>query len=181
MSEKPRAKIEIRPATARDLGEVVRMHALLMEDQASIGWRESWPADVDRRAYFLGRITNPEVFIILAFRDGEIAGYTHASILPPPRVGLQRRVRRKLRTTLDRLKGQPSTPPPRVGYSHNTYVLPDHRRFGLARKLLVASVDAMRSAGATTIRAHVLARNPGMHTLLMDLGFAPLNTEYQLG
>jgi ribosomal protein S18 acetylase RimI-like enzyme len=51
--------------------------------------------------------------------------------------------------------------------------LPDHRRKGLARRLLAALLAAAREAGALTAWLQVKAANHGALRLYEGMGFAP--------
>jgi GNAT superfamily N-acetyltransferase len=72
----------------------------------------------------------------------------------------------------------------RIGWTEAISVQPEHRRKGLARALLAASLRAVRDAGATAAGLRVDTQNPNQAlTLYESLGFRIVSDtyEYELG
>ncbi|MFT4978317.1 MAG: GNAT superfamily N-acetyltransferase [Myxococcota bacterium] len=59
----------------------------------------------------------------------------------------------------------------RYGYSYTRYILPHHRRRGLARRLLRAAKSWWAEAGVSHVLAHTHPENKPLQTLFIDEGF----------
>jgi GNAT superfamily N-acetyltransferase len=58
----------------------------------------------------------------------------------------------------------------------NVAVKPDHRRRGIARELVQASIEHLRTMGIKTAVLNVRPNNPGAHELYKALGFSDVET-----
>ena len=56
----------------------------------------------------------------------------------------------------------------------NVLVAPEHRRKGVARRLMVALIEAAVDAGATHLTLEVRTRNAAARALYSSLGLAPV-------
>lgn len=66
----------------------------------------------------------------------------------------------------------PTTPDPRRAYIANVYTEPDHRRNGIARRIMEAIVDWCRAEGFRSVSLHA---SPFGRPLYESLGFEPTN------
>ena len=75
--------------------------------------------------------------------------------------------------------GEPGADGSRVGFTEAISVQPEHRRRGLARALLVASLRAVRDAGATKAGLGVDSHNPNQaQDLYASLGYEVVTVTY---
>jgi mycothiol synthase len=75
--------------------------------------------------------------------------------------------------------GEPEPDGGRVGFTEAISVQPDHRRRGLARALLAASLHAVRNAGATRAGLSVDSQNPNeAQALYASMGYEVVTVTY---
>lgn len=147
------AYCEIRPATARDLPEVVELWGELAAHHArldgafapSARWKEEYHHFVRS---LLGR---DDALVVVAADDGRrLLGYAvgRISLLP----GFFEHRRR--------------------GYIHDVVTRPGHRRQGIGRRLVEALLEWMRASGVTTAELTVAVRNREALAFWRRLGFS---------
>lgn len=61
-------------------------------------------------------------------------------------------------------------------YNSGTGTVPSHRRGGIARELMLRSIDVLTERGATSYQLEVIARNSGAVRLYRTLSFAEVRT-----
>jgi GNAT superfamily N-acetyltransferase len=143
----------IRPYdAARDLGE---FRALNVEHQNfSRSLEPSWPEGVkvvdDYVAYLLADCEKRNGGVLMAEADGGIAGFICVVTTMGP--------------------GSPDDPAT-FAWVHDIFVRPAYRRRGIARALMAAAEDFVRSRGARELRLGVIDRNADARAMYGDLGF----------
>jgi ribosomal protein S18 acetylase RimI-like enzyme len=154
---------EIRPATARDIPEIVEIWGELARFHASLDrafapsetWREEY------RQFIRGLLGRDDALAVVAEGDGRLIGFGvgRISLLP----GFFARRRR--------------------GYIHDVVTREPYRRRGVGRRLVAALLDWMAACGVVTVELTVAVRNRDavafwaaqgfhayMHHLKQDLG-----------
>ena len=123
----------IRRAASADLPRIGRLGALLVEvhhdfdAQRFLAARNRTPADYGS---FLGtQLKNPDVILLVADDNGDVIGYTYA--------GLEGRDYMSLRGP--------------AGVLYDIVVDPEHRRSGVGRALLEATVASLKARGAPMV------------------------------
>jgi len=143
----------IRPYDpARDLGE---LRALNVEHQDfSRSLEPSWPEGVkvvdDYVAYLFADCEKRNGGVLMAEADRGIAGFICVVTTMGP--------------------GSPDDPAT-FAWVHDIFVRPAYRRRGIARALMAAAEDFVRSRGARELRLGVIDRNADARAMYGDLGF----------
>jgi mycothiol synthase len=146
---------EIRPISATDRG----MHRRVWDASArafSGSWGEEVPTERAYEAWLDGSKFDPPLWRV-AFHGDEIAG--------------------QILNFMDDVEPDGS----RLGWTESISVQPEYRRRGLARALLVASLRAVRDAGATKAALGVDLQNPNdARALYESLGFRIVSVGHEL-
>ena len=143
----------IRPATSADLEAVGRLGALLV--------RTHHDFDADRfiaatprteagyRSFFGAQLDKPDIFLLVAERDGQVVGYTYSGIEGNDWM---------------MLRGP-------AGVLHDIVVDPEHRGQGVGRLLLDATLEALEARGAPRVVLVTAERNESAQRLFARAGF----------
>ena len=146
---------EISPARSEEEAALCALFEAYYEELRALGMN-----------YALNRDKLPEVirsrirsrmftFPVARTEEGEIAGFLMGSV--------------------HRLGGEYlSEGSAAVGFLHEMYVLPAHRRRGLAQRLLRALEDWLRAQNVSALELHVLEQNQGARALYLAEGFRPI-------
>ena len=147
------ASITIRRAVSTDMATVGRLGALLVREHHDFD-PERFIAATSRteQAYgsFLGtQLDDPDIIILVAEREGEILGYTYAGVEGNDYMSL---------------RGP-------AGALHDIVVDPAHRRHGVGRMLLDATLDALKARGAPRVVLSTAEKNVAAQRLFDHAGF----------
>lgn len=148
-----------RPATRADLEALGRLGALLMREHHRFDPRRfvSATPGIEREyaAFLGGQLEDPDVVIVVAEREGDVAGYTYAAIEGPDCMSL---------------RGP-------AGVLHDIVVDPVHRGGGFGRMLLDATLAALRARGAPRVVLSAAEKNDAAKRLFTKAGFRPTMAE----
>jgi ribosomal protein S18 acetylase RimI-like enzyme len=143
----------IRPATPADLPAVGRLGALLVREHHDFDPKRfiaATPQTEQGYASFLGtQLKEPNVIVLVAHRNRDVVGYTYA--------GLEGRDYMALRGP--------------AGAVYDIVVDPAHRRQGVGRKLLDATLAALAALGAPRVVLSTAERNESAQRLFASAGF----------
>lgn len=143
----------IRPASTRDLPALGRLGALLVRihhDYDPKRFIAAGPQTEQGYASFLGtQLENPSAVVLAAERNGEVIGYSYA--------GLEGRDYMALRGP--------------AGALYDIVVDPAHRRKGIGRMLLEATLAALEVRGASQAVLSTAERNEPAQKLFTEAGF----------
>jgi ribosomal protein S18 acetylase RimI-like enzyme len=147
------AAVNIRPATPTDVTAIGRLGALLVRTHHDFD-SERFIAATSRteKLYgsFLGtQLAEPNIIILVAERDGEVLGYTYAGVEG---------------TDYMSLRGP-------AGVLYDIVVDPAHRRNGVGRMLLDATLAALKARGAPRVVLSTAERNTAAQRLFDRAGF----------
>ena len=99
---------------------------------------------------FLGtQLDDPSIVVLVAERDGKVLGYTYAGVEGNDYMSL---------------RGP-------AGVLHDIVVDPEHRRNGVGRMLLDATLEALKARGAPRVVLSTAERNPSAQHLFDRAGF----------
>jgi ribosomal protein S18 acetylase RimI-like enzyme len=147
------ATIRIRPATPADLTAIGRLGALLVRTHHDFDPQRFLPATSGiENAYgsFLGtQLAEPNIIILVAERDGKVVGYTYAGVEGNDYMAL---------------RGP-------AGVLYDIVVDPAHRRNGIGRMLLDATVEALKARGAPRVVLSTAEQNHSAQRLFDRAGF----------
>ena len=153
------AASSIRPATPKDLPTIGRLGALLVRthhDFDSKRFIAPSPDIEDRYGWFLGtQLKEPNVIILVADRDGKVIGYTYSGVEGNDYMAL---------------RGP-------AGVVYDIVVDPDHRKQGVGRMLLDATLKALKARGAPRAVLSTAERNSDAQRLFDRAGFRPTMIE----
>jgi ribosomal protein S18 acetylase RimI-like enzyme len=159
MTASPAGPLHIRPAVPADLPAVGRLGALLVRLHHELDPRRfnpPTPQTEEGYAAFLGRQREePSVVVLVAERDGAVAGYSYA--------GMEGRDYMALRGP--------------AGVVYDLVVDPAQRRNGIGERLLEATVARLVELGAPRIVLSTAQRNENAQRLFTRLGFRPTMIE----
>ncbi len=145
--------VVIRKAEPRDLESLGRLGAMLMRTHYefdSLRFLAPHPGLEQGYASFLGsRIDSPDDVVLVAEKDGRVAGYTFAALEP---------------MSWKELRGP-------AGFIHDVAVDEPDRRTGIATMLMNAAIDWLRDHGAPRVVLGTAAPNKGAQALFHRLGF----------
>lgn len=154
-----RPRLRLRPATRTDVEAIGRLGALLVRTHHELDPGRFIPATpgIEREyAAFLRRqLLNPDAVMLVAERDGEVLGYTYAAIEGSDCMSL---------------RGP-------AGVLHDLMVDPAHRSGGVGRRLLEATLAALRARGAPRVVLSAAERNDAAKRLFAEAGFRPTMIE----
>ena len=143
----------IRPATPADLAALGRLGALLVQMHHDFDPRRfiaARPGTAQGYAGFLGtQLDDPNVVVLVAERDGAVVGYTYAGVEGWDWMAL---------------RGP-------AGVLHDIVVAPDARGHGISRRLLDATLAALRERGAPRVVLSTAEGNEAAQRLFTQAGF----------
>ena len=151
--------INIRQAAPADMATLGRLGALLVRAHHDLDPQRFIPATTGTEkgygSFLGGQLNEPDIIILVAERDGIVIGYTYA--------GLEG-------TDYMSLRGP-------AGALYDIVVDPASRGQGVGRKLLDATVEALKTRGATQIVLSTAEKNPTAQRLFTRAGFKPTMIE----
>ena len=143
----------IRPAVPSEVAAIGRLGALLVRthhDLDPLRFIAETAETEHGYASFLGRqLEDPNVVILVAVRGDEVLGYTYAGVEGYDYMAL---------------RGP-------AGALYDIVVDPSHRRMGLGRMLLDATMEAMRARGVPRVVLSTAERNDSARHLFASAGF----------
>ena len=147
------AAVTVRPATPRDLTVIGRLGALLVREHHDFDPQRFIAATAQtEQGYgsFLGRqLADPNIVILVAERDGKVIGYTYSGVEG---------------TDYMSLRGP-------AGVMYDIVVDPDHRKQGVGRMLVDATLEALKKKGAPRVVLSTAERNAAAQRLFDRAGF----------
>jgi ribosomal protein S18 acetylase RimI-like enzyme len=146
-------RVAIRPAAPADLPALGRLGARLVRTHHQLDAARFIPATPGTEhayASFLGaQLQEPTAVVLIAERDGDVLGYAYAAV-----EGHDYRA----------LRGP-------AGVLHDIVVDPAHRRQGVGRMLLDATLASLDARGAPRVVLSTAARNEAAQRLFAGVGF----------
>jgi ribosomal protein S18 acetylase RimI-like enzyme len=153
------AASSIRKATPKDLPAIGRLGALLVRTHYDFDPKRfiaPSPDTEDRYGWFLGtQLKKPSIIILVADRDGKVIGYTYSGVEGNDYMAL---------------RGP-------AGVVYDIVVDPDHRKQGVGRLLLDATLEALKAQGAPRAVLSTAERNTDAQRLFERAGFRPTMIE----
>jgi ribosomal protein S18 acetylase RimI-like enzyme len=147
------AAINIRPATPADIPAIGRLGALLVRTHHDFDPKRFLAATSQtEHAYgsFLGtQLDDPNIIILVADRDGEVIGYTYGGVEGNDYMSL---------------RGP-------AGVLYDIVVDPAYRKQGVGRRLLDATLEALKARGAPRVVLSTAERNASAQRLFDRAGF----------
>jgi ribosomal protein S18 acetylase RimI-like enzyme len=145
--------VSIRRATPADIPDIGRLGALLVRVHHDLDPQRFIAAGADtetRYGWFLGtQLDEPNIIILVAQRDGKVIGYTYSGVEG---------------TDYMALRGP-------AGVVYDIIVDPDHRKQGVGRILLGATLDALKARGSPRVVLSTAERNSSAQRLFDRAGF----------
>ena len=145
--------VAIRPATRADLPALGRLGAMLVQTHHAFDARRFIPATAQTEqgyAWFLGtQLGDPDAVILVAEHEGEVIGYTYASV-----EGFDWMM----------LRGP-------AGVINDILVDPALRGHGVGRMLLDAVVAALQARGTPQLVLYTATGNEAAQRLFASIGF----------
>jgi ribosomal protein S18 acetylase RimI-like enzyme len=147
------AGVAVRPATTADLPALGRLGALLVRTHNQLDPARFIPAtprtEQGYASYLGSQLHDPAVAVLVAERDGNVLGYTYAALEGPDYMSL---------------RGP-------AGLLHDIVVDPAHRREGVGRMLLDATLAWLEARGAPRVVLSTAAGNEAAQRLFAGAGF----------
>ena len=147
------AAVNIRPATPADLTAIGKLGALLVRTHHDFDPERFMAATArTEKSYgsFLGtQLDEPNIVILVAERDSEVIGYTYAGVEGNDYMSL---------------RGP-------AGVVYDLVVDPAHRRQGVGRMLLDATLEVLKSRGAPRVVLSTAEQNAAAQRLFDRAGF----------
>jgi ribosomal protein S18 acetylase RimI-like enzyme len=147
------APIEIRPAAQADFTAIGKLGALLVREHHDFDSKRFLPATsrtAERYGSFLGsQLDEPNIIILVAEQDGDVLGYTYGGIEGNDYMSL---------------RGP-------AGVLYDIVVDPAHRKHGVGRMLLDATLDALKARGAPRVVLSTAQQNHSAQRLFDRAGF----------
>jgi ribosomal protein S18 acetylase RimI-like enzyme len=145
--------VNIRPATPKDVPTIGRLGALLVREHHDFDPQRFIAATAQtEKGYgsFLGtQLAEPDIVILVAERGGEVIGYTYSGVEG---------------TDYMSLRGP-------AGVMYDIVVDPDHRKQGVGRMLVDATLEALKKKGAPRVVLSTAERNAAAQRLFDRAGF----------
>ena len=145
--------LKIRPATPADIPAIGRLGALLVRVHHDLDPQRfiaATPGTENGYGSFLGtQLDEPNIIILVAERDGEVIGYTYAGVEGNDYMAL---------------RGP-------AGVVYDIVVDPAHRKQGVGRMLLDATLEALKARGAPRVVLSTAERNASAQRLFDRAGF----------
>jgi ribosomal protein S18 acetylase RimI-like enzyme len=153
IENKTSAPIIIRPATPADIPAIGKLGALLVRthyDFDPLRFMAATPQTEERYGSFLGtQLDDSKIIILVADKDGAAIGYTYAGVEGNDYMAL---------------RGP-------AGVVYDIIVDPVHRRQGIGRMLLDATIDALKAKGSPRVVLSTAERNTSAQHLFDTAGF----------
>jgi ribosomal protein S18 acetylase RimI-like enzyme len=153
MTENIAGRMTIRPARLVDMPAIGKLGALLVRAHHEFDPKRfiaATPQTARGYGSYLGsQLDNPDVIVLVAEQDGEVIGYTYAGVEGMDYMSL---------------RGP-------AGVVYDIVVDPAHRGKGIGRKLLDATLDALKSAGSPRAVLSTAERNEPAQRLFDRAGF----------
>ena len=153
MSRVDSSNVSIRPAAPADLTAIGRLGALLVRTHHDFDAKRFMAATSrTENGYgsFLGtQLAEPNIIILVAERDGKVIGYTYAGVEGNDYM---------------ELRGP-------AGVVYDIIVDPTHRKHGVGRMLLNATLEALKARGAPRVVLSTAERNTAAQRLFDRAGF----------
>jgi len=149
----------IRDAEKRDLPAIARLAGLLVRQHHDFDSQRFMLVPNVERGYahfFEGELASPETIILAAERDGSVIGYAYARLEA-----------RDWNALLDA-----------CGVLHDIFVSEGARRGGVARALVDAVRERLRSKGAPRLVLHTASKNVSARHFFAALGFRETMVEF---
>jgi ribosomal protein S18 acetylase RimI-like enzyme len=147
------AASSIRHATPKDLPAIGRLGALLVRTHHDFDPKRfiaPSPDTEDRYGWFLGtQLKKPNIVILVADRDAKVIGYTYSGVEGNDYMSL---------------RGP-------AGVVYDIVVDPAHRKQGVGRLLLDATLEALKGRGAPRVVLSTAERNTDAQRLFDHAGF----------
>ena len=145
--------VNIRPATPTDASTIGRLGALLVREHHDFDPQRFIAATSQTEksyGWFLGtQLEEPNIVILVAERDGEVIGYTYSGVEG---------------TDYMALRGP-------AGVMYDIVVDPAHRKQGVGRMLVNATLDALKARGAPRVVLSTAEQNAAAQRLFDRAGF----------
>jgi ribosomal protein S18 acetylase RimI-like enzyme len=145
--------VRIRPAAAADIPAIGRLGALLVREHHDFDPQRFITATAGtEKGYgsFLGtQLDEPNIIILVADRDGKVIGYTYSGVEG---------------TDYMSLRGP-------AGVLYDIVVDPAHRKQGVGRMLIVATLEALKARGAPRVVLSTAEQNHSAQRLFDRAGF----------
>jgi len=143
----------VRRATSADLPRIGRLGALLVEEHHAFDSRR-FLASSNRTpagyASFIGtQLDDPDTAVLVAEAGGDVIGYAYAAVQGYDYMAL---------------RGP-------AGVLHDLIVDPEHRRRGVGRLLLDATLEYLKSRGAPRVVLSTAEQNASAQRLFASVGF----------
>ncbi len=151
----------IRPATEADRDALGRYGAALMRQHHASDSRRFILTENPERGYgrfLVSQIGDPDTLVLVAERAGHVLGYVFA--------------------TVEEISWRDLRGP--GGFVHDVYVAEEARHHGIARDLLRAAIDWIRSRGMRQVVLWSKSRNAAAQSLFHRLGFRETMIEMTL-
>ena len=152
-ANKASAAIRIRPATPSDVPAIGRLGALLVRTHYDFDpqrFMAATPQTEERYGSFLGtQLDDPNIIILVADEDRGVVGYTYAGVEGNDYMAL---------------RGP-------AGVVYDIIVDPVHRRQGIGRMLLKATIEALKAKGSPRVVLSTAERNVSAQHLFDSTGF----------
>jgi ribosomal protein S18 acetylase RimI-like enzyme len=143
----------VRRATSADLPRIGRLGALLIEEHHDFDSRRFLAARqrtaTDYASFIRTQLDQPDVAVLVADESGDVIGYAYAAIEGYDYMSL---------------RGP-------AGILHDVIVDPAHRRSGVGRLLLDATLSYLKSRGAPRVVLSTAEQNAPAQRLFASLGF----------
>ena len=145
--------VAVRRAAPADVTTIGRLGALLVRTHHDFDpqrFMAATPRTEQAYGSFLGtQLEEPNIVVLVAEQDGEVVGYTYAGVEGSDYMSL---------------RGP-------AGVLYDIVVDPAHRRHGVGRMLLDATLEALKSHGAPRVVLSTAERNTAAQRLFDRAGF----------
>jgi len=145
--------VTVRRAAPADLARIGKLGALLVRAHHDFDPQRFLAAtsktEVGYGAFLGSQLDKPNVVVLVAEREGEVIGYTYAGVEG---------------TDYMSLRGP-------AGVLYDIVVDPDHRGHGVGRKLLEATLSALKARGAPRVVLSTAEQNAPAQHLFESSGF----------
>src|SRR2546423_3459544 len=145
--------VSVRRAAPADVTTIGRLGALLVRTHHDFDpqrFMAATPRTEQAYGSFLGtQLEEPNIVVLVAERDGEVIGYTYAGVEGSDYMSL---------------RGP-------AGVLYDVVVDPAHRRHGVGRMLLDATMEALKSHGAPRVVLSTAEQNTAAQRLFDRAGF----------
>jgi ribosomal protein S18 acetylase RimI-like enzyme len=150
---------EVRPATARDVPEIVALWGELAHHHAGLDpafapsahWQDEY------RYFVRSLLGRDDALAVVAVRDAHLIGYAVGRLTVLPGFFEERR----------------------RGYIHDVVTRPAYRRRGVGRRLVQTLLDWMAGAGVATVELTVAVGNDAAIAFWERMGFSPYMLHYK--